>query len=81
MTGTRTAVPHRAHRFAIGQQVRLRRRRGLSLNVATTYEIRVMLPEQDDCPQYRIRSVDESHERVATEDDLVEVLTEVRSEP
>lgn len=74
MTGTRAAAPHRAHRFAIGQQVRLRQRQGLSLNVTTTYEIKVMLPEQDDCPQYRIRSSDEPHERVANEDDLVEVL-------
>lgn len=58
------------HRFAVGQTVRLTNRIGLARDTAETYRITAQLPERDTFPQYRIRSDDERHERVATEDSL-----------
>ena len=64
-----------AHRFAIGQSVHLRRRFGLSPHTAENYRITGLLPAMDNSPQYRIRSDDERHDRVVTEDSLEELLS------
>ena len=61
-----------AHRFAIGQSVRLRGRFGLPLNTAEIYRITGTLPARDNSPQYRMRNDEERHERVTTEDNLEE---------
>jgi hypothetical protein len=58
------------HRFAVGQPVRLTSQLGLVPTAATFYRVTRTLPERDSSPQYRIRSDDERHERVATEDML-----------
>jgi hypothetical protein len=60
------------HRFAIGQTIHLRSKFGLSPKIADRYRITGLLPEINNSPQYRIRSDDERHDRVATEDDLQE---------
>jgi hypothetical protein len=65
------------HRFAIGQTVHLRSKFGLSPKTADDYRITVLLPERNNSPQYRIRSDDERHDRVATEDDLEAVQSPV----
>lgn len=62
-----------AHRFAIGQPVRLKTRFGLPKYAPETYRITGTLPERDNSPQYRVRNENEVHERVMTEDDLVEM--------
>jgi len=62
-----------AHRFIVGQSVRLRTKFGLSPATAEVYRITGRLPERNNSPQYRIRSDAERHERVATEDDLEEM--------
>ena len=62
-----------SHRFVIGQSVRLNTRFGLSGKVADVYRITAMLPARDNSPQYRIRSDEEPHDRVTTEDSLEEV--------
>jgi hypothetical protein len=61
-----------AHRFVIGQSVRLRGRFGLPLNTAEIYRITGTLPARDNSPQYRMRNDEERHERVTTEDNLEE---------
>lgn len=66
----RARPPAAAHRFSIGQTVRLKSRVGLSLKTAEFYRVTGMLPARDNFPQYRIRNDDERHERIATEDSL-----------
>ncbi|WP_149764050.1 hypothetical protein [Neomesorhizobium albiziae] len=63
------------HRFAIGQVVRLNGSYGMSLRTAELYSVTGTLPSRNNSPQYRIRSDQERHERVATEDSLEEVET------
>ena len=62
-----------AHRFAIGQSVRLRGRFGMPLDMAEVFRITATLPSRDNSPQYRMRNDEERHERVTTEDNLEEV--------
>ena len=62
-----------AHRFVIGQSVRLRGRFGLPLDTAEMFRITATLPARDNSPQYRMRNDDERYERVTTEDNLEEV--------
>ncbi|TPM90001.1 hypothetical protein [Mesorhizobium sp. B2-1-3A] len=64
----RTDTP--SHLFAIGQTVRMKGRGGLLLKTAELFEIKSRLPVKDGSPQYRIRSDQETHERVTTEDNL-----------
>jgi hypothetical protein len=59
-----------SHGFAIGQAVRLRPAFGLSTKPAQIYRIIGLLPERDNSPQYRVRSDEERHDRVLTEDGL-----------
>jgi hypothetical protein len=58
------------HRFRVGQSVNytsgLRRQPGWG----GAYKITQLLPAQGDEPLYRIKSVDEPHERVAKETEL-----------
>ena len=61
-----------AHRFAVGQVVHLRSSFRLLPAAAGRYRITGLMPERDNSPQYRIRSDEERHDRVATEDDLEE---------
>ena len=61
------------HRYAIGQTVRFRPRLAGGA-VFGGYEILRLLPEEEGEPRYRIKSVRESHERVANESQLERVL-------
>ena len=58
------------HLFTVGQAVRLRSGFQGSFRFAGVYHITGMLPPMGDSPQYRIRSDDELHERVTTQDSL-----------
>ncbi|RWF71498.1 MAG: hypothetical protein EOS26_21240 [Mesorhizobium sp.] len=64
----RTDTP--AHPFAIGQTVRMKSRIGLVQKTAELFQIKSKLPVKDGSPQYRIRSDEETYERVTTEDNL-----------
>jgi hypothetical protein len=68
-----------AHRFAIGQSVHLRTRLGFSPHAAGSYRIIGLLPASENSPQYRIRSDAESHDRLAMEDDLDEIVSPAAS--
>lgn len=58
------------HLFAVGEMVRLKGGFGISADAGSVYRITGTLPARGDSPQYRIRSDDERHERVATQDTL-----------
>ncbi|ESY50010.1 hypothetical protein ACYG9Z_06880 [Mesorhizobium sp. RSR380A] len=64
----RTDTP--SHLFAIGQTVRMKSRSGLAQKAAELFQIKSRLPVKDGSPQYRIRSEEETYERVTTEDNL-----------
>lgn len=55
------------HLFAVGQTVRLRANY-MTPKTAEIYRITGTLPAKENSPQYRIRSDDERHERVTTQD-------------
>lgn len=59
-----------AHRFSVGQTVRIKGGFGRLANSEGLYHVTGTLPPAGESPQYRIRSDDESHERVTTEDTL-----------
>ncbi len=63
------------HRFSVGQIVRLTSRVGVWPKTDDVYHITATLPARDDMLQYRIRSDNERHERVAAEDNLELVRT------
>lgn len=58
------------HHFAIGQLVQFRRHVGMPYDAAEPYRITRKLPVRDNLPEYRIRSANESHERVVSEDGI-----------
>ncbi|MFC6487039.1 hypothetical protein ACFP9U_03625 [Nitratireductor sp. GCM10026969] len=58
------------HLFRIGQMVQMKSRFGVSPTTVELYRVTGTLPPRDNSPQYRIRSDDERHERVATQDAL-----------
>lgn len=64
----RTDTP--SHIFTIGQTVRMKSRIGLVKKTAELFQIKSRLPVKDGSPQYRIRSEQETYERVTTEDNL-----------
>ncbi|MGX9144282.1 hypothetical protein [Mesorhizobium sp. 128a] len=64
----RTDTP--SHLFAIGETVRMKSRSGLAQKTAELFQIKSRLPVKDGSPQYRIRSEQETYERVTTEDNL-----------
>jgi hypothetical protein len=78
-TRPRTDTP--SHLFAIGQTVRMKSRTGLVQKTAELFEIKSRLPVKDGSPQYRIRSEQETYERVTTEDNLEPVDTVVANNP
>lgn len=59
-----------AHLFEVGEAVRLRGGFGRPTLPADIYHITGTLPPRGGSPQYRIRSDDERHERVTTQDSL-----------
>ncbi len=59
-----------SHLFRIGQIVRMTSRFGVSPYAADLYRITATLPPRDNSLQYRIRSDEERHERVVTQDTL-----------
>ncbi|HMB48025.1 MAG TPA: hypothetical protein VKN63_07085 [Afifellaceae bacterium] len=63
------------HLYTVGQPVRLKSRLGLSPRTASSYRITATLPPRDNSPQYRIRSDDERHERVTTENSIEKIET------
>lgn len=65
----RVEVP--SHRYVIGELVRMKRGLGISPKTAMTFRVTAKLPPRDGSLQYRMRSVEETHERVTTEDNLV----------
>ncbi len=58
------------HKFAIGTEVRLISRTGLSPTAAKTYRVISLLPIMDLSPQYRLRNDELGQERVSKEDNL-----------
>ncbi|WP_349435843.1 hypothetical protein [Pararhizobium sp. A13] len=58
------------HKFAIGAEVRLISRTGLSPAAAETYRVITLLPIMDLSPQYRLRNDELGQERVSKEDNL-----------
>jgi hypothetical protein len=62
-----------SHKFSIGQKVDLVHR-AMHSAPRGQYEVRRLMPDSDrdsGDPVYRIKSVDETHERVAQESDLM----------
>ncbi len=57
------------HKFHVGQFVELIPR-VLRQSAKGAYEITRLVPENEDDPQYRIKSKDERHERVVPESEL-----------
>jgi hypothetical protein len=61
-----------SHKFSVGQKVDLRHRM-MQTAPSGQYEVRKLMPDSDresGDPVYRIKSSDETHERVAQESDL-----------
>ncbi|QGZ34123.1 hypothetical protein [Stappia indica] len=58
------------HLLTIGQDVRLRSTRGRQATKGDIYRITGVMPVEAGAPQYRIRSAEENHERVAMQDEL-----------
>lgn len=61
-----------SHKFSVGQIVVLEPRMLLAA-ARGEYEVRQLMPAQDrdaDDPVYRVKSIEEKHERVVTESDL-----------
>jgi hypothetical protein len=65
----------REHRFSIGQSVRMANRFGTVKTNDLLFTVTGKMPATDRSPQYRIRSEEERHERVATED-LLEAIAQ-----
>ncbi|CAN7633793.1 hypothetical protein LJR255_004816 [Pararhizobium sp. LjRoot255] len=63
------------HKFAVGAEVRLLSRAGLSPVAAQTYRVITLLPVMDLSPQYRLRNDELGQERVSKEDNLSWVPT------
>jgi hypothetical protein len=65
----------REHRFSIGQSVRLPNRLGMLKTNDLVFTVTGTMPAKDRLPQYRIRSDEERHDRVVTED-MLEVIAQ-----
>ncbi|MEX0644006.1 MAG: hypothetical protein WD076_01755 [Parvularculaceae bacterium] len=63
-------ISERAHRFKIGQVVRLSPGFGYARNAQAAYKVVALLPSNGSHFQYRIRSMDENFDRVAAENEL-----------
>lgn len=64
------------HRYSLGQTVRLKGRIGLPGKSPEIFEVVGLMPPRDGTFQYRIRSEEERHERVALEDDIETVAAD-----
>jgi len=58
------------HLYTVGQSVRLKKHPGEDSRTVDIYRITGTLPPQGNSLQYRIRSDQERHDRVVTEDTL-----------
>ena len=67
----------REHRFSIGQSVRMANRLGTVKTDELFFTVTGKMPEKDSSPQYRIRSDEERHERVVSEDMLQAIAQEL----
>jgi hypothetical protein len=67
----------REHRFSIGQSVRMPNRLGTLRTDDLRFTVTGKMPAKDRSPQYRIRSEEERHERVVTEDMLEAVAQQL----
>lgn len=65
------------HRFSVGQPVRLPNRLGMLKTNDMVFTVTGKMPAKGNSPQYRIRSEEERHERVVTEDMLEAVAQEL----
>jgi hypothetical protein len=63
-----------SHHFESGQDVRLARNLAYRTSAPGVYKIVRALPGDGSEPQYRIKSVNEPHDRVVNESDLERVL-------
>jgi hypothetical protein len=70
----------REHRFSIGQSVRIPNRHGLLDTNNLRFTVTGKMPAKDRSPQYRIRSDEERHDRVVTEDMLEVVAPQLEIE-
>ena len=61
-----------SHQFHVGQTVYVRPSAFTRNTAAGLYEIRAVLPEEDGHRRYRIKSLIEPYERVASEHELGE---------
>jgi hypothetical protein len=61
------------HRFAVGQQVRMRSGGGAMMKTSAIFQILATLPPLGHSFQYRIRDAEEKYERITTEDNLVAI--------
>ena len=59
-----------SHLFQVGQTVRIISPIGSAANTSDVCRITATLPPRDGSPQYRIRSDEERHDRVVTQDTL-----------
>lgn len=59
--------------YAIGQTVSLAPHVGFNLRIAAVYKILAVLPEIRGELQYRVKSADESHERMVSQGDIVNI--------
>jgi hypothetical protein len=66
-----------AHRFTVGQLVRMKGRSAMLQSAPELFQVKNTLPVKDGSPQYRIRSDQENYDRVTTEDNLEEVVAGV----
>jgi len=62
-----------AHVFKVGQRVRLKSRFGAGVKAPEYYRVTATMPPVGGELQYRIRSDEERHDRVATQDNLERV--------
>lgn len=65
------------HRFSVGQSVRMPNRLGTLKTGDLLFTVTGRMPARDRSPQYRIRSEEERHERVVTEDMLEAIASEL----
>jgi len=59
------------HRFIVGEEVRLKSLYGMPPRTPDLYRIVQTMPCESGPPQYRIRSDEERHERMANEGNLM----------
>ncbi len=63
-----------AHRFAVGDQVRIKGGFGAQPSDADMFRVTATMPPAGLSLQYRIRNEEERHERVAKEENLEAVI-------